>query len=59
MLSRRLDGDDPTGTAGLVERLGLHLPDDFLRGLVRNLTENDVLVVKMRSVDEGDEELGA
>lgn len=59
MLSGRLDGDDPTGTARLVERLGLHLLDNILRGLVRNLTENDVLVVKMRSADEGDEELGA
>lgn len=59
MLSARRNGDDPSSTARTVERLALHLPDDILGALVRNLAENDVLTIKMRSLDKSDEELGA
>lgn len=59
MLARGSNGDGAGGTARVVERLGLHLADDFLRGLVGNLTENSVLSIKMGGLDEGDEELGA
>lgn len=59
MFPRRLDGDSPGSAACLVERLGLHLSDDVLGSIVCNLTENDVLAIKMRGRDEGDEELGA
>jgi hypothetical protein len=59
VLARGSDGDGAGGTARVVERLGLHLADNILGGLVGNLTENGVLSIKMRGLDEGDEELGA
>jgi len=39
--------------------LGLHLLDDFLGFLIGNLSKDDVLAIKMGSLDEGDEELRA
>lgn len=59
ILSGRCDGDDPSSAARLVERFGLHLSDDILGGIIRNLTKNDMLAVKMGCFDKGDEELGA
>lgn len=59
MLSGRRDGDGPRSTARVIERLGLHLIDDIPARLVRYLAENDVFTVKMRGLEEGDEELGA
>lgn len=59
MLARGSNADGTRGTARVVERLGLHLADNVLGGVVGNLTENGVLSVKMGGLDEGDEELGA
>lgn len=59
MLARGSDGDGAGGTARVVERLGLHLADNLLGGLVGNLAENGVLSIKMGGLDKGDEELGA
>lgn len=59
VLSGRCNGNDPSSTARLVERFSLHLSDDGLGLIVRNLAKNDMLVVKMRCFGKGDEELGA
>jgi len=53
------DSDGARSAAATVERLGLHLPHDFLASLVGNFTKDDMLVVKVRSFDESYEELGS
>lgn len=56
-LSRGLDGDGTIGLTLAVEGLGLHLLNDLLAA--GDLTEDNVLAVKVRSGDKGDEELRA
>lgn len=55
------DGDCADGAAVVAGAvgLGLNLVDDGLGVIVGNLAEDDVLAVKVRGLDEGDEELGA